>query len=432
MRSVWTDTVQLPEYPALEGDITADVLVIGGGMAGVLCAYCLKEAGADVVLAEAGRIGQGITKNTTAKVTFQHGLIYSKLIGQWGVMQAQRYLHANQTALGHIRTLAQGMDCDWEDKSAFVYALTNREAIEQEVMAAQHLGIDARFVRQIPLPLPIAGAVEFPNQGQFHPLKFLAGLVPGMRIYENTMIERLEGTTAFARQGSIRAKHVIVATHFPFLKWRGLYFMKLYQHRSYVIALEGAPDVQGMYLEDVENGMSFRNHQGLLLIGGGDHRTGHTGGNWQVLRDFAKKAYPSAVERYAWAAQDCMTLDGAPYIGRYDGGDGEVYVATGFNKWGMTGAMAAAELLTDAILHTPNDAAAAFFPHRSMLRVQLLVNGAETLLRLATPKVPRCPHLGCALQWNAAERTWDCPCHGSRFEEGGHLIDNPATEGLKH
>ena len=201
----------------------------------------------------------------------------------------------------------------------------------------------------------------------------------------------------------------------------------MYQHRSYVIALEGAPYIDGMYLDESEKGLSFRNYQNLLLIGGGSHRTGTEGGNWNELREFARINYPDAKEKYAWATQDCMTLDGIPYIGQYSANTPNLYVATGFNKWGMTSAMVSAMILTDMVKDQSNEYEEVFSPSRSILKGQLLVNGFEATVNLLNFSSKRCPHLGCALKWNNAEHTWDCPCHGSRFTEEGKLIDNPAT-----
>ena len=204
----------------------------------------------------------------------------------------------------------------------------------------------------------------------------------------------------------------------------------MYQHRSYVIALENAPNVHGMYVDEAQNGMSFRNFENLLLIGGGDHRTGKQGGNWQELRTFARQHYPNASEKYCWATQDCMTLDGVPYIGAYSAGTPDLYVATGFNKWGMTSSMVSAMILCDLVQEKQNPYAEAFSPSRTILRPQLAVNAWEAVVNLLTPSAKRCPHLGCALKWNPYEHTWDCPCHGSRFTKNGRLIDNPATGDL--
>ena len=215
------------------------------------------------------------------------------------------------------------------------------------------------------------------------------------------------------------------------LNRHGLYFLKLYQHRSYVLALKDAADVRGMYVDTADEGMSFRNAEGLLLVGGGGHRTGRKGGGWRELRDFARAHYPQAGIVCQWAAQDCMSLDGAPYIGQYSRKADGLYVLTGFNKWGMTGAMAGAMLLRDMILGHAPDWAAAFSPSRSVLHPQLWSNAAEVVVNLLTPTAPRCPHMGCALKYNPQEHSWDCPCHGSRFTEDGRLIDNPAAGDLK-
>ena len=205
----------------------------------------------------------------------------------------------------------------------------------------------------------------------------------------------------------------------------------MYQRRSYVLALENAADVAGMYVDEAEDGLSLRNAGELLLLGGGGHRTGGQGGGWKELKRCAARYYPASRERARWAAQDCMTLDGVPYVGPYSARTQGLYVATGFNKWGMTSSMAAAMLLGDLVTGRENPWAPVFSPSRTILRPQLAVNAAEAVLSLLKPARPRCPHMGCALKWNPQERTWDCPCHGSRFTREGRLIDNPATGDLK-
>lgn len=431
MGSLWEQTWERPNFPAQDGDLSTDVLIIGGGMAGILCAYRLHCAGVPYVLAEAETICGGITKNTTAKLTSQHGLIYDKLISRFGIQRAKQYLAANQAALQTYRTLCRKIDCGFEEKAAYVYALDDRRKLQREVNALEKLGVPAEFTDELPLPFPVAGAVKFPNQAQFHPLKFVSGLAKGLRVYEHTRVRELIGTTAVTNHGRIRAKKVIVATHFPFLNKHGSYFLKLYQHRSYVIALQGAPDVDGMYVDASRTGLSFRNCQNLLLLGGGGHRTGKKGGGWRELRDFARRHYPQAEEQYRWAAQDCMSLDGVPYIGPYSASTPDLYVAAGFNKWGMTSSMVSAMLLSDLVQGKNSPYGEVFSPSRSILRPQLAVNGFEAVSSLLTPTARRCPHLGCALKWNPVEHTWDCPCHGSRFTEDGKRLDGPATGDLK-
>ena len=428
MESIWIKTAQLPQFDPLRSDLKTDVLIIGGGLAGVLCAYKLSQAGADCALVEAGRIGGGITKNTTAKVTSQHGLIYDRLIREFGTDRARLYLEANQKALEEYRALCRTVDCDFTEKDAFVYSIGKRWKLEREVKALDRLGFKAELTEHIPLPFPVAGAVKFPRQAQLHPLKFIAAIAGDLRIFEHTKVLELAPGKAVTHGGTVSADKIIIATHFPILNKHGGYFLKLYQHRSYVLALENAPDIHGMYLDEDEKGLSFRNYGDLLLVGGGSHRTGRQGGCWQELQSFARKHYPDAQEAARWATQDCMTLDGVPYIGPYSKGTSGLYVATGFNKWGMTSSMAAASVLTDLVLGRKNPYAELFSPSRTVLRPQLAANALASARGRLTPPTPPRPPKGCALKYNAVEHSWDCPCHGSRFTQDGSLIDNPATD----
>ena len=430
MNSIWSDSVEFPSFKQLKKDIKTDVLIIGGGITGILCAHMLEQAGVDYVLVEADRLCSGITKNTTAKISIQHGLIYHKLVKRFGLEKARMYLDANVAALQEFRKLCENIDCHFETKDNLVYSLNSPAKLEKELHALNQLGYTADYVGKLPLPLSNAGAVRFENQAQFHPLKFLAEISKGLSIYEHTKARELMPNTAMTEHGRITAQNIIVTTHFPFLNKHGSYFLKMYQHRSYVIAYENAPDVKGMYVDEADNGFSFRNFDNLLLIGGGDHRTGKHGGNWKEISEFATAHYPDAQARYYWATQDCMTLDEVPYIGAYSRKTENLYVATGFNKWGMTSAMVAAMVLRDLITKKECSYAPVFSPSRTMLRTQLFINAFEATTNLLAPTTKRCPHLGCALKWNPQERSWDCPCHGSRFTEHGELIDNPATGDL--
>ena len=431
MSSLWAQTAEVSRFERLRQDVKTDVLIIGGGMAGILCAYLLHRAGISYVLVEAERVCSGISGNTTAKITSPHGLIYQRLIREFGVDHARQYLRANEAALEQYRQLCREMDCDFEEKTSYVYSLHDPRKIERELLALEQLGWNAEFTRDLPLPFSVAGAVRYPNQAQFHPLKFAAAITKDLHIYEHTAVRELVGTTAVTDGGQIEAEKIIVATHFPFLNKHGSYFMKMYQHRSYVIALENASRMDGMYVDEDHRGMSFRTYGNLLLVGGGGHRTGRKGGSWPELRDFARRYYPDAVEKYHWAAQDCMTLDAVPYIGPYSATTSGLYVATGFNKWGMTSSMAAALILRDLVQGRANPYAPLFSPSRTILRPQLAVNALEAAAGWLAPTARRCPHLGCGLRWNPYEHSWDCPCHGSRFAEDGKKLDNPATGDLK-
>ena len=431
MISIWSDSVEFPSFEQLKRDIKTDVLIIGGGITGILCAYMLEQAGVDYVLAEADTLCNGITKNTTAKISSQHGLIYQKIVKRFGLEKARMYLDANETALNEYRKLSKTIDCNFQTKDSFVYSPNSLHKLEKEMHALDQLGFPADYINKLPLPLSTVGAVRFKNQAQFHPLKFLAEISKNLCIFEHTKVRELMPNVAFTEYGKITAENIIVTTHFPFLNKHGSYFLKMYQHRSYVIAYENAGDVNGMYVDEADKGLSFRNHQNLLLIGGGDHRTGKKGGNWKEISEFATAHYPNANAKYYWATQDCMTLDEIPYIGKYSNRTENLFVATGFNKWGMTSAMVAAMLLRDMILKKVCSFAPVFSPSRTMLRTQLFINAFEATTNLLTPTTKRCPHLGCALKWNPHEHSWDCPCHGSRFSENGELIDNPATDDLR-
>jgi len=428
MKSIWEKDASRMPFEALDGNKTTDVLIIGGGIAGILSAYKLKNAGVDCLVAEAEKICGGITKDTTAKITLGHGMIYDKLIKGFGEEKARLYLEAQIHAGEEYARLCRDIDCDYKIKDAYIYSINDRDKIEKEIAALSLLGMEAEFSDACELPIRVAGAVRVKNQAQFHPLKFLYETAKQLPIYENTKVLELMPHKAITKHGEITYKKLIVATHFPILNKHGGYFLKLYQHRSYVLALDGAQNMNGMYADESDTGLSFRNYGNLILLGGGGHRTGKKGGCWQELEKFASTHYKNAKIVGKWATQDCMTLDGVPYIGQYAKSMPDVYVATGFNKWGMTNAMAAADILCDLVCGKQNPYATIFSPSRSIMHPQLAVNAFESAVGLLTPTAPRCPHLGCALKYNRAEHTWDCPCHGSRFTESGELINNPATD----
>lgn len=431
MESVWQKTAPVPEFDSLQGETDTDVLIIGGGITGILCAYFLQERGIDYILVEGKEICHGVTGNTTAKITAQHGLIYAKLLKNAGMERTKLYLEANQKAVRKYAELAAGIPCGFEEKTAYVYSVDDRRKLEKEAEAYRKLGLDDAIMEPEELPFSTAGAVRMEHQAQFHPLKFLAGIARGLNIYEHTFVTQLMPGRALTDRGSITYRKAIFATHYPIDNKHGCYFIKLYQHRSYVTAWEHAVHLDGMYVDEAKKGMSFRSFGDLLLIGGGGHRTGKKGGNWKELREFSRKYYPDAVERYHWAAQDCMPLDHAPYIGVYSPAMPDCYVASGFRKWGMTSAMVSAMLLADLIQEKENPYADVFRPARNIFTGQMLCNVSESVWNMLTPTVPRCPHLGCALKWNSAEHSWDCPCHGSRFMKDGKVLDNPANGDAK-
>jgi len=426
MKSIWNN-IEKPKFDTLYGDVKTDVLIIGGGLCGILCAYMLKNEGVDFVLAEADKICNGITNATTAKITFLHGLIYDKIIRKYGADKAQLYYKSQKCAFEILTRIASEIDSDFEICNSFVYSLNNRSVIEREVEALNKIGCNAKFCEDTQVPFSIAGAVKIENQAKFHPLKFAYTIAKDLRIYEDTKIIEGKNNMAITDKGTITAKKIIVATHFPFINKHGSYFLKMYQHRSYVLALKNAQSIKDMYVDESNDGLSFRSFGDLLLLGGGSHRTGKQGGNWEELEKFSEKYYPEAQEIQRWATQDCITLDSIPYIGNYSKTTPDLYVATGFNKWGMTSSMVSAMILKDMICKGKSEYEDVYSPSRTMVHPQLAVNMFESLKGLATLKVPRCPHMGCALKYNKQEHSWDCSCHGSRFDEKGKMINNPAT-----
>ncbi len=471
MESIWSKTCDLAPREPLSGDLETEIAVIGGGMAGVLTAYYLQKAGHQVVILEANRLGSGQTKNTTAKITAQHGLKYEKLVKVVGMAQARQYAQANLAAVGQFAQLIarEGIDCDFETVDSYVYG-QEEKTLRAEAETAVRLGLPASFETGDFLPFPVAGTVKFTGQAQFHPLKFLKALASDLQVYEQTPVQKAEGDCLTTPHGTVRAGKVVFACHFPFLNFPGMYFARMHQERSYVLALENAPKFPGMAVGQGKDAFSFRNYGDLLLLGGGGHRTGQNeGGRYQMLRDRAAQWFPESREAACWSAQDCVTLDEVPYIGCFSRKTPNYLVATGFGKWGMTHSMVAAQLLLDQVEGRSNSNAQVFAPQRlepetipvaaaeggrtarSLLRqlfhipeeqAEALAPGQGGVVILDGEKVGvykdpngqlhpvsiRCPHLGCELSWNPDENAWECPCHGSRFDAYGNLVSGPAQE----
>lgn len=473
MESIWHKTVRMPTFEPLCKDIEADAAVIGGGMAGILTACLLEMKGIDCVLIEANRIAGGVTGNTTAKITTQHDICYSTLIQQFGNDKATQYARANEQALELFGKLISEREikCDYKKIAAHLYSTEDTKALEQEYKAAKSLGIDASLTDRTELPFKVKASLKFEGQAEFHPLKFLSALTNKIKIYEHTKALEVEDGIIITDKGKIRARNIVVATHFPFINTPGYYFMRMHQSRSYVLALDNAQIIKDAYIGIDGEKLSVRGWGETVLIGGGGHRTGEntTGGKYQILDNFQRKYWPESHEICRWSAQDCMTHDSIPYIGRYGANTPNLYVATGFRKWGMTGSMTAAMLLSDEIAGIPvqydvfspqRDSFAQSFkglvkdgavsvkglskqifniPHETLSSVEcgkgdIVEHEGEKLgvYRDESGKTflvnTACPHLGCQLTWNADEKSWDCPCHGSRFDYRGKLLNNPAQE----
>lgn len=431
MESIWEKSTERISFPLLDGDMKTDVLIIGGGITGILCAHFLEKHGVDYVLVEANRICSGVTSKTTAKLTAQHGLIYSKLLRVYGEEKAKLYLSANISALNAYREMCSAINCGFTEADNYIYSLDSVDKIKEEYKTLKLLGADTELCFDTELPFQIAGAVKIKDQAFFHPLVFLYSVARSLYIRENTRVTELAPGKAKTNRGDIQYNKLICATHFPFINKHGMYFVKMYQHRSYVIALKNAPRLNGMYMDEDSKGYSFRRFEDMLLLGGNGHRTGRNGSGWNDLNELALRFYPDSRVVSRWATQDCISLDSVPYIGLYSRNTPQMLVATGYNKWGMTSAMVAAMVITDMIIGKNNPYSSMFSPQRSILHPQLFSNLFSTAVSLLTPTTPRCPHLGCALKYNKQEHSWDCSCHGSRFSEEGQLLDSPAQKDLR-
>lgn len=477
MRSIWSLTSDIEDRSERKLPEIADIVVIGGGMAGILTAFILQQRGMHPVVLEAEGIGSGQTRNTTAKITVQHGLFYHKAIVELGREKTQAYVRANMEALDYYRRLVREkhISCDWQEGAACLYTRRDIEILEREQEAATELGIESRITRKTELPFAVSGALEFGGQAAFHPLRFLETVAGEVPVCENCKVFKVEGNMVCTNRGEVYAKNIVFATHYPFINVPGFYFMKMHQERSYCIAITGARSIKNMYYGIDEEALSLRSYGKYLLLGGYGHRTGERtpGEPYRKLREDAAHYFPGCEVQAQWSAQDCITLDHIPYIGKYSHARPGWYIASGFGKWGMTGAMTAAMIVSDLITQGKSPYEEVFSPQRFAIKASLpnlwkegvhsvkglsrnLFGKAQTVLEQLQPGtggtvkwsgkiygaykdekgkcylVPlSCPHLGCRLEWNSAEKSWDCPCHGSRFHYDGTLIDNPAQTGLE-
>jgi glycine/D-amino acid oxidase-like deaminating enzyme/nitrite reductase/ring-hydroxylating ferredoxin subunit len=492
-QSYWVASTPETGYPPLTETTAADVAVIGGGIVGVTAAALLRQEGYSVALLEGDRVGHGVTGHTTAKITSLHILIYAYLVNTFGWEKAQQYAEANQAAIDMIDDLVDrhGIECDFTRLPFFTFAATDkgRRQVEAEAKAARALGLPASYVDSIPLDIPCKGAIRFGGQAQFHPRKYLLGLaetIPGdgSSIFESTrVVEITEGDPCVvrAREGTVRADRVIVATHYPIAGLQGFYFARLQQERHYALALETERSFpKGMFIGAEKNSYSYRateSDEGELIIisGGPHHKTGQaedTRSYYEKLAAGALQAYPLGRIRYHWATQGAFSVDEVPYIGSLIPGSRRLYTATGFGAWGMSLGTAAAMILSDLIQTGSNPWAPVFDPERftpgasarrflkenvdvakayisgsrsvELGEIESLGRGDGKVIEGEDQKVAvfkdgeerlyavngTCRHLGCGLRFNQAEKSWDCPCHGSRYAPDGTVLHAPTMEDL--
>lgn len=492
--SFWIGTSPNTDYPALANDVTVDVAIVGGGMTGITAAYLLQQVGRSVAVIEGDRIVRGVTGYTTAKITSNQSIIYSQLAKKFGEDGARTYGMSNEAALGKIAELVDtlGIDCDFERQDNYVYTESDSEVdrIRQEAELAARLGLPSEFVTEGPLPFPIKAAVRFTNQAQFHPRKYLLALAErltasGGFIYENTKaldVDKGEPCQVVTEHGRITASDVIIATNMPFLD-RGLFFTKVHPWRSYAVAGEVSGEVsapEGMHISVDNPTRSVRllrdGDRTFLMIGGEGHKVGQepdTEACYQRLEATARERFGLTKIDYRWSTQDTVSVDEVPYIGRYTRHSDHLFTATGFRKWGMTNGTLAAMLLTDRIAGRDNEWAAFYdskrldIPQSAPEFVKENVNVAQHWVgdRITTPGDPLeevppgegtvirkdgrhvavykdadgtchglsavCTHLACIVHWNGAEKSWDCPCHGSRFDLDGNVLQGPAVKPLE-
>jgi glycine/D-amino acid oxidase-like deaminating enzyme/nitrite reductase/ring-hydroxylating ferredoxin subunit len=486
--SLWLASAPSTDYPRLAGEIDVDVAILGGGIAGVTTAVLLRRDGARVAVLEARRVGSGVTGCTTAKVTALQQTTYRELRHRHGAAGAGIYAEASSAGVELLAGIAaeQRIECDFERRPAFTYAATEKErpTIEDEYEAAKGAGLPVRLVEEVDLPYPTHGAVRLDDQVQLHPVKYVQGLArsvngDGSVVFEASGVRRVDvgdPCRVHTDGGTVTARQVVVATHYPLLD-RGLFFARLEPLRSYCIAARvPGPVPQGMSISVGEAPRSVRGYRDLLVLGGEGHATGARKSapeRYRQLEQFAADHWAGAEVEYRWSAQDPVSWDLLPVIGPYQPGSSRLFVASGFRKWGLTCATFGARIIADLIAGRENSWAAPFNPNRLGVRglsklarinarvaldlvgdrvipaletsAEGLAPGEARVVRDGLGKTGvfrdddstvhavslRCTHLGCLVRFNRAERSWDCPCHGSRFDIDGTVLEGPATRPLQ-
>ena len=491
----WLDSIKRKSFPKCNEDIKVDVAIVGGGITGITTAYLLQKEGLKVAVLEASDIFSGTTGHTTAKITVQHDLIYDELINNLGEERARLYYESNNNALKFIRnTIKENkIECDLTEENAYIYTNSDKyiNKITKELDAYKKLGIHGEYLENLPIPVKLKAALVVKNQAQFHPLRYLNKLISYIEkengiIYENTQaidIEKEKDLKVITKDGyKITCDNVVICTHFPFYDGMGFYFTRMYPERSYVLGAKIDGDFPGgMYISAEDPTRSIRytplsNGEKLVLIGGESHKTGQsksTLDHYEALKNFGENIFNIKDIAYRWSTQDLITLDKVPYVGHISSNNSNIYVATGYKKWGMTNGTSAALLISDMIMDKKNPYAELYTPSRfdtdpdiknfALINADVAKNLVKGKLDITLRSVEdlgldegdivlikgmragayrdldgklhivnnTCTHLGCELQWNNGERTWDCPCHGSRFSKDGKVIEGPAQKPLE-
>lgn len=494
MESLWIETTKDKlNLKALDKEEKTEVCVIGGGLFGLTTAYYLTLAGKKVILLEKDDIGEKASGNTTGKITSQHGVFYEHLIEDYGKEYAQKYFEANQEAIQNIKDIikTENIECEFEEKKAYVYTTKQDEILEleKEAEAVNKIGGKAKIVNNLDLPFKIKSAIEFDGQAQFHPRKYMLGLAKAIlrenKIYNYTTVTDVkkedEKFVTYTDKGKVYSDYVVLATHYPIINIPGFYFTKMYQSTSYIIAIETKSKLpKEMYISAKEPVYSFRtayyNGKQILLIGGSEHRTGEPlpdNSKYEDLEKKAKELYPDCKILFKWNTRDCISLDKIPYIGEFSNLMKNMYVATGFKKWGMTLSNIAGKIVSEQIVNGESKYQDIFdstrinpiknrWEMKNVLKESIeglalnkfkvedgsinnIENDNGAIIKIEGENVgiykdkigkiyvvkPICTHLGCLLSWNNIDKTWDCPCHGSRFDYKGKNIYDPAVKNLE-
>jgi glycine/D-amino acid oxidase-like deaminating enzyme/nitrite reductase/ring-hydroxylating ferredoxin subunit len=485
--SLWVATTSTPARDQSELVEHADAVVIGAGISGLTTARLLAEHGMSVLTLEAGDLCAGATGYTTAKITSLQSAIYTRLVRAWGDERAAAYAAANEAAIAKIRELAttDAIECDLSTASAFSY-VESPEAVgqvEQEAEAARAAGLPVSVVTETDLPYPIAAAVRLDYQAQFHPRKYCLGLVGAIERRGSVVRDHTRALSVDAGrrvvvtdQGAISTDAIVLATHIP-ISDAGAHFARMTPVRSYATAFRADTAPPGMYISLDQPVRSVRSTgDGWVIVGGESHKVGHdhdTTRRYTELEGWATHRFRAAGIDYRWSAQDYESADGLPFIGRLHRGAERVFVATGFGKWGMTNGTVAGLIISDLVLGRSNHWTETFDATRLAPRQSasgILRNGVDVARRFVGDRVSSlrrpdadtlargsgaiashdgkkvaafrdddgtlhcvsatCTHLGCQVAFNAAERTWDCPCHGSRFDSAGRVVQGPAVNDL--
>lgn len=464
--SIWFKTIERKEYNAISQDLVADICIIGGGITGISTAYYLSKQGLSIVLVEKDKIFSKTTGCTTGKITSQHKLFYKYLLEINGRDYTKKYLEANEDALKNIEKIIEKekISCDFERKDAFVFTIMPEKvkSIVDEVNFTKSLGVKSEFIENLEIPLKIHGAIKFKNQAQFNPVKYVYGLLNSMnndnvKIYEHTKAidyRKEKGKFKVKLQAedklySVTTNKVVVATRYPIFNFPGMYFIKNYQDLEYAMCIKVNKNIDNynMYVSCDMPSISFRtvlkDNQRYLLVVGNGSKTGkkdNVEDNFRFLENIVKSIFSEYEIICKWFAEDVVSIDKIPYIGRYSNFLKDIYVATGFNKWGMTFSNIAAKIISDDILNIENKYNDLFNP----VRLGFIKNKDEmknmikdTYSSLVRPRFSKnsnkkyCTHLGCELKFNKTTNEWECPCHGSRFEINGKLIDGPSRRNLE-